>query len=175
MWFWFSKDTTFSKSLFSCFWHLVSLLDVSYLIEELSRYNYTDRCRIITTNKILIVTYISPISMTRGKTSTIEFRRALFVIFVRVQDPSAQTIDNNDFYLCTKPSFSWSCSHCPSFVCAHPMSQFIIRCLLLKLPSKTFRPSIKVFVKDHYLDCVLTFIQLLRIQKTPSQYFTMKQ
>ena len=108
------------------------------------------------------ITYINP---------TIEFLRALFVIFIRVQDPSAQTIDNNDFYLCTKPSFSWSCFHCPSFVCAHPVSQFIIRCLLLKLPSKTFRPSIKVFVKDHYLDCVLTFIQLLRIQKTPSQYF----
>ena len=46
-------------------------------------------------------------------------------------------------------------------VSTSPGPQFIIRCLLLKLPSKTFRPSIKVFWKDHYLDCVLTLTQQL--------------
>ena len=52
-------QTTFSKSLFSCYWHLVSLLVVLYLIEKYHNANkHTNRCTIITTNEIFIVTYL---------------------------------------------------------------------------------------------------------------------
>ena len=116
------------------------LLLVLHLIKKSHNTNHNNRCKIITTNEIFTV-YIclegnklhkSPISnvslrvVSTGKWHYVRQPCSVLVFIVRVR------------------------------VSTSLGPQFIIRCLLLKLPSETFRPSIKVFEKDHYLDCVLT-------------------
>ena len=132
--------------MFSCYWHLVSLLVVLYLIEKYHNANkHTNRCTIITTNEIFIVTYLP------GSSKLDTFKSLYWIEFESLRAISSGKWQND-----VRQYYSVLVFIVRVRVSTSPGPQFIIRCLLLKLPSKTFRPSIKVFWKDHYLDCVLT-------------------
>ena len=114
------------------------LLLVLHLIEKSHNTNHNNRCKIITTNEIFTV-YVC-----------LEAAISLQCEF-----------ESRQHWKMTKWHYvRQSCSVLVFIVRVRVSTslgpQFIIRCLLLKLPSETFRPSIKVFEKDHYLDCVLT-------------------